>query len=113
MRHLDRVARHPDDTLDERDVAPVLLVSRGRRENDHVAALVVAEVGRQLVNQHVLARVQGVLHGFLEDLVRLRHEVLDDEEDEQGEDNSLDNLEETAAPAWTHPGFAPLLDAGG
>ena len=67
----------------------------GRRlEDDDVAALVGVEAGGQLVDQDVLVRLQGPLHRLLLDLVGLRDEVLDDEEDDEGEGEGLDDLEE-------------------
>ena len=90
---LDRVAALADDPLDERRlvVAPV-----GRRlEDDDVAALVLVEPRRQLVDEDVLLGLQGPLHRLLLDLVRLGDEVLDDDEDDEGQDEGLDDLEET------------------
>ena len=67
--------------------------SVGWLEDDDVAALVGVEPGRQLVHQHVLLGLQRVLHRLLLDLVRLCDEVLDDEEDDEGERERLDDLE--------------------
>ena len=69
--------------------------SSGGVEDDDVAALVGVEARRQLVDEDVLVGLQRVLHRLLLDLVRLGDEVLDDEEDDQGEDERLDDLEET------------------
>ena len=57
--------------------------------------LYVVEPWRQLVDQHVLLRLQRPLHRLLLDLVRLGDEVLDDDEDDEGQDERLDDLEET------------------
>ena len=90
---LDRVAADADHPLDVRRA--VLLLPRDRRAEDHdVAPLVRVESRRQLVDQHVLVRLQGRLHRLLPDLVRLRDEGLDDKEDDEGEDERLDDLEE-------------------
>ncbi len=90
---LDDVTRLTDDPLDERRVrfAPVL----GRLEDDDVAAVVRVEAGRQLVHEDVLIGLERALHRLLLDLVRLRDEVLDDEEDEERQDERLDDLEKT------------------
>ena len=53
-------------------------------------------MGRQLVDEDVLLGLERVLHRLLLDPVGLSDEVLDDEEDEQGQDERLDDLEETA-----------------
>jgi hypothetical protein len=44
-----------------------------------------------------------VLHRDLHDLVRLRDEMLDQEEDDEGQDERLGDLQETASPALVHP----------
>src|SRR4029077_4212101 len=54
------------------------------------------------VDQHVLAWLERVLHRHLLDLVGLSDEVLDDEEDDEGQDKCLDDLEETPKRAWAH-----------
>ena len=97
----DGIASQTDDTLDERRVA-ALVVAGGRRENDHVAAAVVVESGGQLVDQDVLAGLERILHRHLLDLVRLGHEILDDEKNDEGQDKCLDDLEETPKRALAH-----------
>ena len=71
-------------------------------EDDDVTALVVVEAGRELVDEHVLIRLERPLHRLLLDPVRLCDEVLDDEEDDEGEDERLDDLEETPEGAFAH-----------
>jgi len=68
----------------------------------YVASVVRPETRCQLVDEDVLARLQGVLHRLLLDLERLRDEVLDDEKDDKGQDERLDDLEETAQGATAH-----------
>src|SRR5206468_12962240 len=68
---------------------------RGWGEDHDVAALVGVQPRRQLVDQDVLIGLQRVLHRLLLDLVRLSDEILDDKEDDQGENECLDDLEET------------------
>ena len=65
-----------------------------RVEHDDVAAVVVVPARRQLVDEDVLAGLQGPLHRLLLHLVRLRDEGLDDEEDDERQDEGLDDLEE-------------------
>ena len=78
-------------------------VQPGRRvEDDDVAAVVVVEVGRQLVHEDVLIGHQRVLHGFLLDLVRLGDEELHDQEDDQREEQRLEQLEEAAERSTVH-----------
>ena len=83
-----------DDPLDERACSSSPQ-SVGWIEHDDVAALVGIEPWRQLVDQHVLLRLQRPLHRLLLDLVRLGDEVLDDDKDDEGQDERLDDLEET------------------
>jgi hypothetical protein len=59
-------------------------------------------MGGQLVDQDVLLGLERVLHRLLLDAVRLSDEVLDDEEDEEGQDERLDDLEETTPGASAH-----------
>ena len=73
-----------------------------RIEHDDVAPPVVVEARRQLVDEDVLVRLERALHRHLLDPVRLRHEVLDDEEDDEGQDERLDDLEETPEGAFAH-----------
>ena len=82
---VDQIAANADHSLDEGDVLPVFGVSGWRLEDDDVAALVVAEYRRQLVHEDHLIGLEGVLHRDLKDLVRLGHEMLDQEEDDYGE----------------------------
>ena len=67
----------------------------GRVEHDDVAAVVRVAARRQLVDQHVLAGLEGPLHRLLLHLVRLGDEGLDDEEDDERQDERLDDFEET------------------
>ena len=53
----DGFAGQADHPLDERRRAAVLEAGRGR-EHDHVAPVVVAEAGRQLVDQDVVAGLE-------------------------------------------------------
>ena len=98
----DRVAADPDDALDVRNPA-ALPVPRGRRvEDDHVTPGVRGEVGRQLVDEDALPGFEGVLHRLLLDAVRLGHEGLEGEEDDERQDQRLDGLVETAQRATAH-----------
>ena len=108
----DEIAGHADDPLDERDVRPVLLEASGRLEDDDVAALVVAEDRRELVHENELVRLERVLHGRLRDLPRLRHELVDHEEDHDREKDRLDDLEQAPAPAKAHPQQYPSAGRG-
>src|ERR1035437_2201975 len=80
---------HADNTLDERIRALVLITLR-RIEDDHVAAAIVVENRRKLVHQDHLIRLERPLHRDLVDPIGLGHEVLNDEEDDDGEEDSLD-----------------------
>ena len=66
----DRVARQADDPLDERHAA--LLEALRRLEDDDVAAVVVAEARRELVDQDVLVLHDRGEHRVLLDFERLR-----------------------------------------
>ena len=87
------VAGQADDPLDERH-AVAGRPARRRVEDDDVAAGVGRPVRRQLVDEDVLVGQQRRLHRALLDLVRLRDERLDAEEDDEGQDESLDHLEQ-------------------
>jgi hypothetical protein len=90
---LDAVATDPDHALDERGSVRLDPV-RWRVENDDVAALEGVEPRGELVDEHVLVRLERLLHRLLFHPVRLGDECLDDEEDDQGQDECLDHLEE-------------------
>ena len=109
---LHQVAPDSDHSLDEGDVLPVLGVAGGRLEDDDVAALVVAEHRRQLVDQDHLIWLESVLHRDLQDLVRLGNEMLDQEEDDDRQQDRLDHLEEASAPALVHPEEHPSAGRG-
>src|ERR1035437_759298 len=89
---LNEIAANADHALDEWDVLTVLRVALGRLKDDDVAALVVAPERRDLVHEHVLAGLEGVLHRDLHDLVRLGDEMLNQEEDKDGQKNRLHDL---------------------
>src|SRR4029079_2739662 len=91
----------------------VLLLPRGRRVEDHdVAALVRVESRRQLVDEDVLVRLERRLHRLRADLVRLRDERLNHEEDDEGEDERLDDLEEAPEGASGHKSGSIWCGAG-
>ncbi len=76
--------------------------SVGRLEHDDVAPAVWVEARGQLVDQHVLVGLKGVLHRHLLDPIGLGNERLDHEEDDEGEDERLDDLEEAPEGASGH-----------
>ena len=85
----------------------------GRVEHDDVATGIGRPARRQLVDQDVLVGHQRRLHRALLDLVGLRDEGLDAEEDEDREDEGLDDLEEAAeGRALGHVGGRWLTGAG-
>src|SRR4051794_39227833 len=102
---LDRVTRLADDALDVRRGRRILRVldrvgaralADDRREYDDVAARVRVEAGRQLVDEHVLVGQERRLHALLLDPVGLGNEGLDEPEDDDGQDEGLGDLDETA-----------------
>ena len=92
---IDPVAREADDPLDERRT--LVGSPRGRwLEHDDVAPLVLRPSGRELVDEDVLVREERGHHRALLDAEGLGDEGVDDEEDQDGQDEGLDDLEETA-----------------
>ena len=100
--NVDRVAGKADDALDERRPGGVLDPTGRRVEYDDVAAVVVVEVGRDLVHEDELIGHQCVLHGSLLNPVRLSDEELDDQEDQQRDEECLEQLEEAAERSTVH-----------
>src|SRR5688572_660424 len=95
----DRIARHADDPLDERNALRLEAGARRWGEDHHVAVVVAVEAGGQLVDEDVFAIDDRRKHRALLHLKRLRHEVVDDQVDEQCEDERLDDLEGAAEGA--------------
>ena len=88
---------------------PVLVLpALGRMEHDDVAALVRVEPRGELVDQHVLVRLERPLHRRLAHLERLRDERLDDEERHEGQRQGLDDLDQPARGA-SHPASMPVM----
>ena len=107
----DGVARQADDALDERHAA--LLEAIRRLEDDDVAAVVVAESRRELVDQDVLVLHDGREHRVLLDFERLRDEVVDQEVDDEREDQRLDDLEQTSEASTRAAFFGARTIVGG
>jgi hypothetical protein len=91
-RQLDEVASHSDDALDERRVA---LTGAGGRVKDHdLAAGVTLEPRGELVDQHHLPVLEGVLHADLHHPIGLHHVPLDNQKDDNRQGDRLRNLEQ-------------------
>jgi hypothetical protein len=96
------VATDTDDPLDQRrSVALALPPGRGV-EDDDVTPVVCADVGCQLVDEDALLGFERLLHGLLQDAVRLGNEGLEDEEEDECQDEGLDDLVEAAQRAAAH-----------
>src|SRR4051795_3077461 len=110
----DAVARRADHTLDEvrvigllhadtfehpmcdpTDEAPLrLLGGVGLGEHDHVSALWVVEVVRNLRHEHAIVHVQRVQHRFARDVEGLDQEGLDQNRQDQRHDDQAGHLAE-------------------
>jgi hypothetical protein len=59
-------------------------------------------VRRQLVDEHVLALLEGDTHALLLHLIRLGDEGLDDEEDDEGQDQRFCYLDQASEGTSAH-----------
>ncbi len=84
------LAAQADDSLDEGRLVAIAVGV----EHDDVAARVLVEAGRDLVDEEMLARLQGLKHRLLLDTERLHHERRDDEIEDDGQADRRDDLDD-------------------
>jgi hypothetical protein len=106
-----RVARLADHALDVRRRRWSLGVlnrvrarafAYDRSEDDDVPTRVRVEARCELVDENVLVGQQRYFHALLLDAVGLGNEALDEPEDDDGQDEGLGNLDETAQRLAAH-----------